>query len=120
MFGNVTALEGLHVTGQYRDRSMQHTWSRHAAWDPHTRVAWQDYGSQRDGGAAHGTWAHTRLPASPPGHKLSHSLTPSLSHSLTLALSLSRPQIEIWVILKYRAVAGAALFRDDGLPPVFL
>ena len=35
MFGNVTALEGLHVTGKYRDRSMQHTCSRHAAWDPH-------------------------------------------------------------------------------------
>jgi len=36
MFGNVTALKGLHVTGNYRDRSMQHTCSRHAAWDPHT------------------------------------------------------------------------------------
>ena len=34
MFGNVTALEGLHVTGNYRYRSMQHTCSRHAAWDP--------------------------------------------------------------------------------------
>ena len=33
MFGNVTALEGLHVTGNYRDKSMQHTCSRHAAWD---------------------------------------------------------------------------------------
>jgi len=32
---NVTALEGLHVTGKYRDRSMTHTCSRHAAWDPH-------------------------------------------------------------------------------------
>ena len=31
MFGNVTALEALHVTGKYRDRSMQHTCSRHAA-----------------------------------------------------------------------------------------
>ena len=28
-------------------------------------LCWQEYGSQRDGG---GTWAHTRLPASPPGH----------------------------------------------------
>jgi len=36
MFGNVTALEGLHVTGKYRDASMMHTCSRHAAWDPHT------------------------------------------------------------------------------------
>jgi len=35
MFGNVTALEGLHVTGKYGDRSKQHTCSRHAAWDPH-------------------------------------------------------------------------------------
>jgi len=35
MFGNVTALEGLHVTGKYRDKSMQHTCSRPAAWDPH-------------------------------------------------------------------------------------
>jgi len=35
MFGNVTALDGLHVTGKYRDISMQHTCSRHAAWDPH-------------------------------------------------------------------------------------
>jgi len=29
MFGNVTALEGLHVTGQYMNRSMQHTCSMH-------------------------------------------------------------------------------------------
>ena len=36
MIGNVTALKGLHVTGKDRDRSMQHTCSRHAAWDPHT------------------------------------------------------------------------------------
>ena len=35
MFGNVTALEGLHVTGKYRDRSMHHTCSRHAAWNLH-------------------------------------------------------------------------------------
>ena len=36
MFGNVTALEGLHVRGKHRDRSMQHTCSRHAAGeDPH-------------------------------------------------------------------------------------
>ena len=34
MFGNVTALEGLHVTGKHRDRSMQHTRPRHAACDP--------------------------------------------------------------------------------------
>ena len=27
MFGNLTALEGLHVTGKYRNRSMQHTCS---------------------------------------------------------------------------------------------
>ena len=32
MFGNVTALVGLDVTGKYRNRSMQHTCSRHAAW----------------------------------------------------------------------------------------
>ena len=25
MFGNVTALEGSHVTGKYRNKSMQHT-----------------------------------------------------------------------------------------------
>ena len=35
MFGNVTALEGFHVTGKYRVRSMRHTCSRHAAWAPH-------------------------------------------------------------------------------------
>ena len=40
MFGNVTALEGFHVTGKCRNRSMQHTCSRHAAWDPHTGSAW--------------------------------------------------------------------------------
>jgi hypothetical protein len=34
MFGNVTALEGLHATGKCRNRSMQHTCSRYAAWDP--------------------------------------------------------------------------------------
>ena len=28
MFGNATALEGLHVTGKYSDRSMEHTCSR--------------------------------------------------------------------------------------------
>ena len=33
MFGIVTTLAGLHVTGAWRDRSMQHTCSRHAAWD---------------------------------------------------------------------------------------
>ena len=32
------AQEGLHVTGNYRDRTMQHTCSRHAAWEPHTRL----------------------------------------------------------------------------------
>ena len=40
MFGNVIALEGLHVPGKYRDKSMQHTCSRHAAWDPHTCRPW--------------------------------------------------------------------------------
>jgi len=35
MFGNVAALEGLHVTGKFRDKGMQHICSRHAAWDPH-------------------------------------------------------------------------------------
>ena len=30
MFGKVTALEGLHVPGKYRDKSMTHTCSRHA------------------------------------------------------------------------------------------
>ena len=35
MFGNVTALEGLHVIGKYRNRSMPHTCSRHVAWDSH-------------------------------------------------------------------------------------
>ena len=38
MFGNVTALEGLHVTRKCRVCSMQHTCSRYAAWDP-TRLA---------------------------------------------------------------------------------
>ena len=33
MFGHVTALEELHVTGRYRNISMQHTCSRHATWD---------------------------------------------------------------------------------------
>jgi len=28
-------LEGLHVNGKYRIRSMQYTCSRHAAWDSH-------------------------------------------------------------------------------------
>ena len=38
MFDNLTALEGLHVTGKYRDISMQQTNSRHAAWDPHMSI----------------------------------------------------------------------------------
>ena len=32
MFGNVTALEGLHVTREYRDKNMQHT-----CWRPGMR-----------------------------------------------------------------------------------
>ena len=32
MFGNLTALEGLHVTGKHTDKSMQYTSSRYAAW----------------------------------------------------------------------------------------
>ena len=44
MLGNVTTLEGLHVTGKYRDRSMQHTCSRHAAWDlVSTQDSWADW-----------------------------------------------------------------------------
>ena len=39
MFGIATALVGLHVTGKYRNRSMKHTCSRHAAWDPHNLLA---------------------------------------------------------------------------------
>ena len=35
LFGNVTALVGLHVTGKYKDKNMYHTCSRHAAWVPH-------------------------------------------------------------------------------------
>jgi len=31
--GDLTALQGLHVIGEYRDKSMQHTCSRHVAWD---------------------------------------------------------------------------------------
>ena len=34
-FSDVTAVEELHVSGKYRDRSLQHTCSRQAAWDPH-------------------------------------------------------------------------------------
>ena len=49
MFGNVTAVDGLHVTGKYRDRSMQHTCSRHVAWDSHTKPA-----SERDGNNLNG------------------------------------------------------------------
>ena len=38
MFGNVTALlVRLHVTRKYRNGSMQHTFSRHAAWHLMTR-----------------------------------------------------------------------------------
>ena len=36
ILGNVTALKGVDVTGNHRDRSMQHTRSRFAAWDPHS------------------------------------------------------------------------------------
>ena len=31
MSGNVTALAGLHVTGKYRERSIEHTCSQYAA-----------------------------------------------------------------------------------------
>ena len=40
MFGILTALENLHVTVKYRDISMVHTCSRHAAWDPHSVARW--------------------------------------------------------------------------------
>ena len=33
MSGNVTALEGSHVIGKYRDESIMHTCSRHAGLD---------------------------------------------------------------------------------------
>ena len=36
MLSNVTGLERLHVPGKYMDTRMQHTCSRHAAWDPHS------------------------------------------------------------------------------------
>ena len=38
MFGNATAPEGLHVTKKYRDKGMQHTCSKHAAWIPHSHA----------------------------------------------------------------------------------
>ena len=38
MFGKVNAHEGLHVTGECRDRSMQHTCSRNSAWDSHSHA----------------------------------------------------------------------------------
>ena len=34
MFGNVTALEGFHVTRKYRDRSMQHELFRRKLTSP--------------------------------------------------------------------------------------
>ena len=40
MFGEVTALEGSHVTGKYRDESMMHACSRHAAWVPPRHHSW--------------------------------------------------------------------------------
>ena len=43
MFGNVTALEGPHVTGEFRNDCMMHTCDRHEAWDPHTPVLLPDY-----------------------------------------------------------------------------
>jgi len=49
MFGNVTALEGLHVTGKYRDTSMTHKFSRHAAWDPHSLWVVEGGGKRREG-----------------------------------------------------------------------
>ena len=39
MFGDVNALVGLHVTEKERDKRMQHTCSRHAAWVPHKTIA---------------------------------------------------------------------------------
>ena len=37
MFGNVRPC-GLDISGKYRNISMQHTCSRHAAWDLHTAL----------------------------------------------------------------------------------
>ena len=34
MYGSVTAPQGAHVTGKYKNDSMMHTCDRHAAWVP--------------------------------------------------------------------------------------
>ena len=51
MFDNVTALAGVHVTGKYRNRSMQPTCSKHAAWGPHC-------GSGRERGGGGEKWMY--------------------------------------------------------------
>ena len=63
MLGNVTALEGLHVTETYRDRSMQHICSRHAAWDPDKPYI-LNRGTIKGGRTASGTslWPYTLHP----------------------------------------------------------
>ena len=70
MFGNAAVLDGLHVTGKCRDRNMQLTCSRPAAWDPHTHTL------------------PTRMAQDFPGRASHVSLFISLS--LARALSLSR------------------------------
>ena len=44
MFSDVTALEGWHVTGKYKDTRMHHTCSRPSAWDPHSKRMWRKGG----------------------------------------------------------------------------
>ena len=48
MFGNVTVLEGPHVTGKYRKERVMQTCDRHVAWVPHTPCAIHVFGAGID------------------------------------------------------------------------
>ena len=53
MFGNVIAPDGVHVTGKYRDRSMQHAcWDSRDSASGRTRYGRTGYGSGGRGEAA--------------------------------------------------------------------
>ena len=73
MFDNVTALEGLHVTGKYRDKSMTHTCSRHAAWDPLPLAA--PFFSRVGGGRSASTLERRRWRSNPSGKCSQERLT---------------------------------------------
>jgi hypothetical protein len=104
----VTVLEGLHVTGKYRDRGVRHICSRHAAWDPYARAPLQarlfDAGSMK---------ITTHL--DPISHCKMASGTNS-SNRWTYRVFIMNTRLDY---PPHRSIAGATLRRGSGRPPSY-